>query len=187
MAIKSKLDRVLVFIDSPTPSSRSTSSQPWKTQVLHHLRPAVKITRNHVTVVSSLLSRSHGPIKTRAYCFLDVIVTRLVFCYVGLVITILSPLSANPHVLVCFVICLRQDNGCNFFEWYDEGEVTGWPRRSLLEARDELRQKDREIRRLTDQVASLEGELNQRPPQDAQPKAPYLSWKHFIFRCLRPN
>ncbi|KAJ4882222.1 GRF-type domain-containing protein [Raphanus sativus] len=92
----------------------------------------------------------------------------------------------NPGIL--FFGCDRyQDNGCNFFEWYDEGEVTGWPRRSLLEARDELRQKDREIRRLTDQVASLEGELNQRPPQDAQPKAPYLSWKHFIFRCLRPN
>ncbi|KAL0855196.1 hypothetical protein Bca101_060348 [Brassica carinata] len=92
----------------------------------------------------------------------------------------------NPGRL--FYGCDRyQEDGCNFFEWYDDGEVTGWPKRSLLEARDELRQKDREIRRLRDRVASLEAELIQHRHQDVQPNAPDRNWKDTIFRYLCGN
>ncbi|CAN6860383.1 unnamed protein product, partial [Brassica oleracea] len=64
----------------------------------------------------------------------------------------------NPGRL--FLGCARyQVDSCNFFEWYDLEEVRGWPKRSLIEARDEIRAKDLEIRRLTNIIAKLRREL----------------------------
>ncbi|CAF1840002.1 unnamed protein product [Brassica napus] len=37
---------------------------------------------------------------------------------------------------------------CKYFSWYDEEEGTKWQRRALLEARDEIRKKDRVIEQL---------------------------------------
>ncbi|CAF1748731.1 unnamed protein product [Brassica oleracea var. botrytis] len=67
----------------------------------------------------------------------------------------------NPCRL--FLGCARYQqevDGCNFFEWYDLEEVRGWPKRSLIEARDEIRAKDLEIRRLTNIIAKLRRELD---------------------------
>ncbi|KAF2532416.1 hypothetical protein F2Q70_00029525 [Brassica cretica] len=66
----------------------------------------------------------------------------------------------NPGRL--FLGCARYQevDGCNFFEWYDLEEVRGWPKRSLIEARDEIRAKDLEIRRLTNIIAKLRRELD---------------------------
>ncbi|CAN7110848.1 unnamed protein product [Brassica rapa subsp. narinosa] len=66
----------------------------------------------------------------------------------------------NPGRL--FLGCQRyqqEQDGCNFFEWYDVEEVRGWAKRSLIEARDEIRAKDSEIRRLTRTIATLRREL----------------------------
>ncbi|KAG2266518.1 hypothetical protein Bca52824_073597 [Brassica carinata] len=66
----------------------------------------------------------------------------------------------NPGWL--FLGCTRYQevDGCNFFEWYDLEEVRGWPKRSLIEAREEIRAKDLEIRRLTNIKAKLRRELD---------------------------
>lgn len=55
-----------------------------------------------------------------------------------------------------FVMFYKVGNQCNFFEWYDQGEVSGWPKRALIEARDEIQEKRRLIAQLTSRISELE-------------------------------
>ncbi|KAF8094283.1 hypothetical protein N665_0366s0002 [Sinapis alba] len=50
---------------------------------------------------------------------------------------------------------------CSYFEWLDEEEVNGWPKRALIEARDEIREKKKWISELTATVNFLRMELEQ--------------------------
>lgn len=77
--------------------------------------------------------------------------------------------------------------------------MTGWPKRSLIEARDEIRQKNIEIKRLMNTVdmlrAKLRGESSdgvhqkrnyvEQIHQEASVVAPHHSWKDFLFGCFR--
>lgn len=52
----------------------------------------------------------------------------------------------------------RHQNGyinCEFFRWYDEGAPTGWQHLALLEARENMQHKRKEIEALTNQVRTL--------------------------------
>ncbi|CAF2154882.1 unnamed protein product [Brassica napus] len=121
------------------------------------------------------------------------------FCFCGIPASFTkSWTDKNPGRL--FYGCSRyQEQGCGFFEWHDEGEVTGWPKRSLIEARDEIRQKNIEIKRLMNTVdmlrAKLRGESSdgvhqkrnyvEQIHQEASVVAPHHSWKDFLFGCFR--
>ncbi|KAJ0242376.1 hypothetical protein HA466_0208520 [Hirschfeldia incana] len=74
----------------------------------------------------------------------------------------------------------------------------GWPKRSLIQALDDLRQKDLDIRRLTIQIARLQTELQkQHSPAphskkqcvdlEVSPDAPAFNWKDILLECFRSN
>ncbi|KAF2579489.1 hypothetical protein F2Q68_00002289 [Brassica cretica] len=50
---------------------------------------------------------------------------------------------------------------CSYCEWLDEGEVNGWPKKALLEARDETHEKKKQISERIVTVNFLRMELEQ--------------------------
>uniref|UniRef100_A0A1J3IYL7 GRF-type domain-containing protein n=2 Tax=Noccaea caerulescens TaxID=107243 RepID=A0A1J3IYL7_NOCCA len=48
---------------------------------------------------------------------------------------------------------------CDYFDWFDEGVVDGWPKEALIRARDKIREKDKVINQLTTQLMELRLEL----------------------------
>ncbi|KAF3519541.1 hypothetical protein DY000_02062593 [Brassica cretica] len=48
---------------------------------------------------------------------------------------------------------------CGFFQWLDEGEAFGWQKKALIEARNEIRQKDKTIMGLKKTISMLQSEL----------------------------
>ncbi|KAG5384175.1 hypothetical protein IGI04_035645 [Brassica rapa subsp. trilocularis] len=80
---------------------------------------------------------------------------------------------------------------CKFFEWFDEGEVTGWPKRALIEARDEIREKRRVINELRNRNLELSMELEKKEAaksngsEDEMKRLnPNLGWKNkFLKLC----
>ncbi|KAF3593133.1 hypothetical protein DY000_02027184 [Brassica cretica] len=54
---------------------------------------------------------------------------------------------------------------CSHFEWFDKEEVYGWPKRALIEARDEIREKEKRISELTANVNFLRMELEKQKPE----------------------
>ncbi|KAF8084959.1 hypothetical protein N665_0692s0011 [Sinapis alba] len=81
------------------------------------------------------------------------------FCHCGIIAPVRkSWTNKKPGRL--FYGCARyKEDRCNFFEWHDEGEVHGWPKRSLIAARDEIRMKSVDLKRLKTKVAKLHAEL----------------------------
>ncbi|KAJ4867047.1 hypothetical protein Rs2_51414 [Raphanus sativus] len=53
----------------------------------------------------------------------------------------------------------RQDVGCKYFCWYDVEDGTNWQRLALLEARDEIREKDRVIKQLKQTILQMRSDL----------------------------
>ncbi|CAH8385300.1 unnamed protein product [Eruca vesicaria subsp. sativa] len=47
---------------------------------------------------------------------------------------------------------------CNYFCWFDEEEGTKWQTRALIEARDEIREKDRVIEKLKKTISRMRDE-----------------------------
>jgi len=80
---------------------------------------------------------------------------------------------------------------CKFFEWFDEREVTGWPKRALIEARDEIREKRRVINELRNRNLELSMELEKKEAaksngsEDEMKRLnPNLGWKNkFLKLC----
>ncbi|KAL0801057.1 hypothetical protein Bca101_056233 [Brassica carinata] len=52
-----------------------------------------------------------------------------------------------------------QDVGCKYFCWYDVEDGTNWQRLALLEARDEIREKDRVIKQLKQTILQMRSDL----------------------------
>ncbi|WZZ41847.1 hypothetical protein YC2023_038106 [Brassica napus] len=76
-----------------------------------------------------------------------------VLCYCGLVAKISQAwIDKNPG---------RRFYGCDcgFFQWFDEGEDFGWQKKALIEARNEIRQKDKTIMGLKKTISMLQSEL----------------------------
>ncbi|KAG2280117.1 hypothetical protein Bca52824_051337 [Brassica carinata] len=48
---------------------------------------------------------------------------------------------------------------CGFFQWFDEGEAFGWQKKALIEAINEIRQKDKTIMGLKKTISMLQSEL----------------------------
>ncbi|CAH8278910.1 unnamed protein product [Arabidopsis lyrata] len=55
----------------------------------------------------------------------------------------------------CRLFKKRRTDHCNYFEWFDEGVVDGWPKEALIQARDEIIEKDKVINQLTTQLMEL--------------------------------
>ncbi|CAE6124279.1 unnamed protein product [Arabidopsis arenosa] len=53
----------------------------------------------------------------------------------------------------------RRTDHNDYFEWFDKGVVDGWPKETLIRARDEIREKDKVINHLTTQLMELRLEL----------------------------
>ena len=49
--------------------------------------------------------------------------------------------------------------------WFDKEEVYGWPKRALIEARDEIREKKKRISEQTATVNFLRMELEKQKPE----------------------
>ncbi|KAJ4910420.1 hypothetical protein Rs2_05041 [Raphanus sativus] len=82
----------------------------------------------------------------------------------------------NPGRLFMGCDRYQEEDGCNFFEWYDAEEIKGWPKRSLIEARDEIRKKNLAIKRLNNTVATLRLEIeNYRRAEEDRPNEVYSS------------
>lgn len=62
------------------------------------------------------------------------------------------------RVFLCIISFLSQ-SGCKFFQWYDEGDAFGWQKQALIEARNEIRKKDKTIEELNKTIAGLRSEL----------------------------
>lgn len=52
-----------------------------------------------------------------------------------------------------------QDVGCKYFCWYDVEDGTNWQILALLEARDEIREKDRVIKQLKQTILQMRSDL----------------------------
>ncbi|RID49908.1 hypothetical protein BRARA_H00672, partial [Brassica rapa] len=53
-------------------------------------------------------------------------------------------------------------NGCKYFSWFDEEEGTEWQKKALIEARDEIRKKDRIIEQLKVTIAEMRSDLEKK-------------------------
>uniref|UniRef100_A0A0D3BR97 Uncharacterized protein n=1 Tax=Brassica oleracea var. oleracea TaxID=109376 RepID=A0A0D3BR97_BRAOL len=68
--------------------------------------------------------------------------------------------SRLGHTRILAEGSLGGNKHCSYFEWLDE-EVNGWPKRGLIEARDEIREKKKRISELTATVNFLRMKLEQ--------------------------
>ena len=58
------------------------------------------------------------------------------------------------------ILCLCQSGGdCGFFQWFDEGEAFGWQKKALIEARNEIREKNKIITELMKAISKLRSDL----------------------------
>ncbi|KAG2312663.1 hypothetical protein Bca52824_024220 [Brassica carinata] len=48
---------------------------------------------------------------------------------------------------------------CGFFQWIDEGELFGWQKQALIEARNEIWQKNKTIMELKKIISKLQSDL----------------------------
>ncbi|XP_056858437.1 uncharacterized protein LOC130511391 [Raphanus sativus] len=53
-----------------------------------------------------------------------------------------------------------ENNHCSYFAWLDEEEVKGWAKRASIQARDEIREKKKQINELTATVNDLTATVN---------------------------
>lgn len=51
------------------------------------------------------------------------------------------------------MIIIQDGNQCKFFCWLDEEEVVGWPKKALITAWDKIRQKNKLIAKLTEELS----------------------------------
>ncbi|CAL9224882.1 unnamed protein product [Arabidopsis halleri] len=54
----------------------------------------------------------------------------------------------------------KKGRHCDYFDWFDEGVVDGWPKEALIRDRDKIREKDKVINQLTTQLMELRLELD---------------------------
>ncbi|CDY20424.1 BnaC02g23920D [Brassica napus] len=81
-------------------------------------------------------------------------------CFCGLPATVAQAWTdKNPGRR--FYGCPRYKLGdhCKYFSWYDEEEGTKWQKRALLEAHDEIREKDRVIEQLQKTISPMRSDL----------------------------
>ncbi|WZY77368.1 hypothetical protein YC2023_023752 [Brassica napus] len=68
--------------------------------------------------------------------------------------------KANESNVLCYCGLVAKSGGeCGFFQWFDEGEAFGWQKKALIEARNEIRQKDKTIMGLKKTISMLQSEL----------------------------
>lgn len=101
-------------------------------------------------------------------------------CYCGVPAKIYrSKTERNPHRR--FFGCEMYKEGgtshCKFFKWFDEEEVNGWPKRALILAQAEIREKDEMVDRLTKTVMELRRELEKIQTEDEDMKITQLELK----------
>ncbi|KAH0931337.1 hypothetical protein HID58_008454 [Brassica napus] len=53
-------------------------------------------------------------------------------------------------------------NECNYFSWFDEEVGTEWQRRALLQARDEIQEKDKVIEQLQKTISEMKSHLEKK-------------------------
>ncbi|XP_033147758.1 uncharacterized protein LOC103867207 [Brassica rapa] len=56
----------------------------------------------------------------------------------------------------------RLGNECNYFSWFDEEDGTEWQRRALLQARDEIQEKDKVIEQLQKTISEMKSHLEKK-------------------------
>ncbi|CAH8319992.1 unnamed protein product [Eruca vesicaria subsp. sativa] len=63
-----------------------------------------------------------------------------------------------------FYGCLRfkLGNECKYFSWFDEEDGTEWQRRALLQARDEIREKNKVIEQLQKTISEMKSHLEKK-------------------------
>ncbi|CAH8377478.1 unnamed protein product [Eruca vesicaria subsp. sativa] len=49
----------------------------------------------------------------------------------------------------------KRGNECKYFSWFDEEEGTKWQKKALIEARDEIREKNRVIEELKKTILEM--------------------------------
>ena len=57
---------------------------------------------------------------------------------------------------------LQLGNECNYFSWFDEEVGTEWQRRALLQARDEIQEKDKVIEQLQKTISEMKNHLKKK-------------------------
>ncbi|KAL0889005.1 hypothetical protein Bca101_012988 [Brassica carinata] len=83
-----------------------------------------------------------------------------VLCYCGLEAKISQAWTEkNPGRRFYGCERYKRRGACDFFQWYDEGEAFGWQKKALIEARNEIRKKDKTIEELKKTIAELRSEL----------------------------
>ncbi|CAH8357130.1 unnamed protein product [Eruca vesicaria subsp. sativa] len=53
-------------------------------------------------------------------------------------------------------------NECKYFSWFDEEDGTEWQRRALLQARDEIREKNKVIEQLQKTISEMKSHLEKK-------------------------
>ncbi|CAH8382948.1 unnamed protein product [Eruca vesicaria subsp. sativa] len=90
---------------------------------------------------------------------------------------------------------MTKTQGDCFMVAIDTSEITGWPKRSLIEALNEIQMKNLEIKQLKNNITILSSELAKQLLAETHPKqeeegpvaAHVFNWTDFIFRCFRSN
>ncbi|KAF2589952.1 hypothetical protein F2Q70_00038479 [Brassica cretica] len=68
--------------------------------------------------------------------------------------------SRNSGRRLCFCgLPATLGDHCKYFSCYDEEEGTKWQKRALLEARDEIREKDKVIEQLQKTISQMRSDL----------------------------
>ncbi|KAL0681513.1 hypothetical protein Bca4012_048360 [Brassica carinata] len=81
-------------------------------------------------------------------------------CYCGLVAKISQAWTdKNPGRRFYGGEKIKSGGDCGFFQWFDEGEAFGWQKKALIEAINEIRQKDKTIMGLKKTISMLQSEL----------------------------
>uniref|UniRef100_M4DLZ0 GRF-type domain-containing protein n=1 Tax=Brassica campestris TaxID=3711 RepID=M4DLZ0_BRACM len=83
-----------------------------------------------------------------------------VLCYCGIPAKI-SQAWAGKNPGRSFYGCEKYKRGgdCNFFQWFDEEDAFGWQKKALIEARNEIHEKNKTITELKKTISKLRSDL----------------------------